>query len=270
MIGIYAILDVINNVYYIGESGNIKNRFIRHRYRLRHGCHTNKLLQEAWTNGDEKLFSFIILEECQENERQEKELRWINHFSKVAKVFNLQNAFTEEQQLDAAIMTKRMFYAKHGICFGAWHKLRKGKQCNPYVMTEETKINIGNGNRGKIRTEEMKEHQKNVHTLETTLEQRRDALTMTRSSWTLKHGMSDSVWKRLRDEQHYETPVTSKFKGVSYYKGNSTNRWIAYISKNKKKHHLGYFPTEIEAAKAYNEKAKELHGEFAKLNKIEA
>jgi len=59
---------------------------------------------------------------------------------------------------------------------------------------------------------------------------------------------------------------TSKYKGLCHNKRH--NRWIAYITLNRKTYHLGYFDDEIEAAKAYNEKAKELHGEFARLNKI--
>jgi hypothetical protein len=31
---------------------------------------------------------------------------------------------------------------------------------------------------------------------------------------------------------------------------------------------LGYFKDEVEAAKAYNEKAKELFGKYAKLNEV--
>jgi hypothetical protein len=32
--------------------------------------------------------------------------------------------------------------------------------------------------------------------------------------------------------------------------------------------HIGYFNSPEEAAKAYNDKAKIFHGEFARLNKI--
>ena len=63
---------------------------------------------------------------------------------------------------------------------------------------------------------------------------------------------------------------TSGYKGVSYDK--ITNKWQAAISKDGITYSLGRFPfTEIgkiEAAKAYNKKAQELFGEFAKLNKI--
>lgn len=60
---------------------------------------------------------------------------------------------------------------------------------------------------------------------------------------------------------------TSKYKGVWFDK--SRNRWQAYIDHEYKRYHLGRFKTEIEAAKAYNKKAKELFGQFAKLNKVE-
>jgi hypothetical protein len=59
--------------------------------------------------------------------------------------------------------------------------------------------------------------------------------------------------------------VSSKYKGVSKIKKN--NRWRAYITiAGPKQKHLGYFDNEIEAAKAYDGAAKELFGEFARLN----
>jgi len=51
-------------------------------------------------------------------------------------------------------------------------------------------------------------------------------------------------------------------KGVSYLKHNK--KWIAQISKNRKKYYLGCFESKFDAIKVYQDKAKELHGEFAK------
>lgn len=59
---------------------------------------------------------------------------------------------------------------------------------------------------------------------------------------------------------------SSKFKGVVFRPKN--NNYQARISLNKKSIHIGCFTNEIDAAKAYNSKAKELFGEFAKLNII--
>lgn len=57
---------------------------------------------------------------------------------------------------------------------------------------------------------------------------------------------------------------SSKFKGICWHKNRK--KWEVYISLNKKLYYLGYFDDEIEAAKAYDRKAKEFFGEFARLN----
>jgi hypothetical protein len=57
---------------------------------------------------------------------------------------------------------------------------------------------------------------------------------------------------------------TSKYKGVTYFKRD--NRWRAYITYKKKRTFIGSFLDEDTAAKAYDEKAKQLFGEFAYLN----
>ena len=56
----------------------------------------------------------------------------------------------------------------------------------------------------------------------------------------------------------------SRYLGVSLHK--PTRKWIVHIQKNKKLQHVGLFACEIEAARAYDKKAHELHGEFARLN----
>jgi virulence-associated protein VapD len=62
-------------------------------------------------------------------------------------------------------------------------------------------------------------------------------------------------------------PKHSKYKGVSYDK--SRNKWIAYCVKDNKMYNLGRVNDEKEAARLYNKKALELHGEFARLNVLE-
>jgi len=49
--------------------------------------------------------------------------------------------------------------------------------------------------------------------------------------------------------------------GVHYYKPN--NKYVAYISKDKKRYHLGYFDTKEDAYYKYCAVAKLLHGEFS-------
>ena len=57
---------------------------------------------------------------------------------------------------------------------------------------------------------------------------------------------------------------SSQYKGVSWQK--QKNKWRAFIQFQKQSLYLGSFIDEIEAAKTYDDKAKELFGEYAFLN----
>ena len=55
-----------------------------------------------------------------------------------------------------------------------------------------------------------------------------------------------------------------KYKGVTFVK--TSKRFRASIRHKKKSKSIGYFDNEVAAAEAYDEKAKELFGEYAYLN----
>jgi hypothetical protein len=64
------------------------------------------------------------------------------------------------------------------------------------------------------------------------------------------------------EHTHVTHPLREDFIGV-------TVEYLARIKINNKLKVIGTFKTEIEAAKAYNEKAKSLYGDKAKLNILE-
>ncbi len=61
-------------------------------------------------------------------------------------------------------------------------------------------------------------------------------------------------------------PKEGKYKGVYLTKNNHFRAKITILGKEK---HLGCFLTDKEAAISYNEKAKQIYGDLAYLNKID-
>jgi hypothetical protein len=58
--------------------------------------------------------------------------------------------------------------------------------------------------------------------------------------------------------------TSSQYKGVHWHK--ASKRWMARIKKDKKKHYLGCFEVEEDAARVYDKAARTLFGKFARLN----
>jgi len=69
---------------------------------------------------------------------------------------------------------------------------------------------------------------------------------------------------RIGNMGRSKTKGRSKFKGVDF--DICHKQWRARITENYNKTFLGYFDSEIEAAKKYDEIAILIFGEYAKLN----
>jgi group I intron endonuclease len=61
--GIYKIINVVNNKFYVGSAVDFKRRKTRHFSELRNKKHNNKKLQNAWNKYGEQAFVFVIVEE---------------------------------------------------------------------------------------------------------------------------------------------------------------------------------------------------------------
>lgn len=68
----------------------------------------------------------------------------------------------------------------------------------------------------------------------------------------------------MRNRRKFKGTLTSKFKGV--HKAKASGLWIAKIGFEGKQRHIGCFSTEEEAARAYDQEARRLFGEFARPN----
>ena len=73
MMGIYKIENLVNGKIYIGQSINIERRWQGHRKGIKSRVDKEKPLYRAMNKYGIENFSFEVLEECEEEELDEKE-----------------------------------------------------------------------------------------------------------------------------------------------------------------------------------------------------
>ncbi len=80
----------------------------------------------------------------------------------------------------------------------------------------------------------------------------------------LKYGENSKAIRQRASQGNKRKGTYSKFLGVGF--DERRKKWTARIKKDGKTIWLGSFIMEIDAARAYDEAAAELYGEYAKLN----
>jgi hypothetical protein len=85
------------------------------------------------------------------------------------------------------------------------------------------------------------------------------------------HNGLNNCRSNLREATHAQNMLncasqggTSRYKGVCWIKDK--RRWRARVTLDGVHHYLGYYSDEVEAARAYDAGARELHGSFAWVN----
>ena len=149
-IGIYGIKNILNNKIYVGKTGmNFGDRWDNHKALLRGNKHDNPYLQNAWNKYGEESFEFIVIEDCQVEELNDKEMYWIKYYKELGLAYNLHNGGDGGYNLGQHLSeeTKRKIGEKNRVnSFGKTHsqetkqKMREshlGKKYKP--MSEEGK-----------------------------------------------------------------------------------------------------------------------------------
>jgi len=73
--------------------------------------------------------------------------------------------------------------------------------------------------------------------------------------------------QNIFNRRKWAKKTSSQYKGVFWC--SKVKKWVAMIRFNYKIIFIGHYYDEVEAAKAYNKKAYELFGEYAKMNGCE-
>ena len=135
MTGIYGIHTLINDKWYVGQAQNISRRNTIEKCNLKntgtlHRHRDNTHFSAAWKKYGADAFEWVILEECDIEKLDDREIFWIAQ----------KDSFNNGYNLTAG-----------------------GKSLRNRKHTEEEKRKIGDGNRGKVRTLETKQKLSKAH-----------------------------------------------------------------------------------------------------------
>lgn len=135
--GIYKIINVVNNKFYVGSAVDFAKRKRRHWWALRSQRHANKNLQASWNQYGEDAFKFLIVEELKEGEDLlAAENVWLKEHVGKDYCYNLAT--------DAVAFTRGWYGEKNPM----WGKT--------FTHTEEAKARISKASKERTQTEEEK------------------------------------------------------------------------------------------------------------------
>jgi len=86
--GIYCIINKVNKKRYIGQTNDLHYRWNRHKADLNRKRHANRHLQASWNKYGGGKFEYIILEECDLQIINEREIYWIEFYNSFKKGYN--------------------------------------------------------------------------------------------------------------------------------------------------------------------------------------
>lgn len=112
--GIYCIENKINGKKYIGQSIDIARRWTEHRQKSRFDRGT--FLYNSFKKYGVKNFDFYIIEECKEEELNDREIYWISHYDTYKHGYNmtLGGAGTVGEKTESQNVLPKNFSKIHG------------------------------------------------------------------------------------------------------------------------------------------------------------
>jgi len=253
--GIYCFENILDGKKYVGQAQDLEYRTKRHFGSLKKGKDRCVVLQRAWNFYGKENFIVYTIEICEIDLLDEREIYWIREL----------HSHVSEWGYNVSLGGDSVMRGRH--------------------HTDETKKKLSDGMIGIKKSEEAVQklvgQKRTDETRKKMSESQRGenhpnfGKHLTEST---RQKMSESGMGRVRTEETnnriFQTRIinkkklrtSSRYVGVCFDK--SRNNWLSYINHNKKTIHIGRYPTEIDAAIAYNKKSLELFGENARLNVI--
>jgi group I intron endonuclease len=176
--GIYKIINVLNDKFYVGSAVDFARRKREHWNKLRKGTHHNKYLQTAWNKYEEAAFIFAIVTEMGlDDDILQEETKWLKEHVGKEYCYNLGTeaiafttgwsgeknpmwgktfSHTEEAKAKIAEASSKRIQSKE-------ERVKRRRTMRGHIVTRETRAKIsatlsgaGNPNYGKPRSDDFK------------------------------------------------------------------------------------------------------------------
>lgn len=219
--GIYKLENIVNNKVYIGQSKNLRARECQHISKLRHGKHSNSLIQlDANMHGVDS-FRFTILEVCPVDKLNEREIFWISYFKSFDSEFGYNKDLGGKGKFRLVSRDTRELLSK---------KL-EGENSNTAKITEDTAKDIV----ARLM------HGDSIHHISKDL----------KISHKIIEGIrSKKKWKHLTSGITFPSKRSSKYKWVSRVPNANVTLYRAIVKSGNTKVYDKCWDTEYDAAVA--------------------
>lgn len=202
--GIYGLVNLISDKWYIGQSVDIRKRRYEHFYKLRHGLHGNQHLQFAFLRDGETAFEFRILELLDECLLDARESAWIARYrsNERATGYNLDGGGNPRKHLTDE--TKRKIsVAKKGLRLSAETRRKMSQSRMGHPCSDETRAKISASKAGWRPSAEhlSRLHASNIGRPVSEETRRKRSLSLRGRIFTDEHRRKISEAKRRKKEE---------------------------------------------------------------------
>lgn len=162
IIGIYVIINIINEKTYIGQSLDVKNRIRKHKYLLNKGVHSNKYLQSSHIKHGSENFKFEILYEINDFSLSKEQIvdklniKEIDMIIKYDSFYNGYNLTTGGEGYNVSEITKKRLSESHkGQIPSELCKKKTSERFKGVSKSEETKNRMSLASKNKKKNYEV-------------------------------------------------------------------------------------------------------------------
>lgn len=235
--GIYCLFNLYNEKFYIGSSVNISKRVWEHFYALKKDNHYNNYLQRAF-NKCPNYFIGFVLEDVEIDSLLDREQYWIDRLE----------AYNPEIGYNLSPSASGTYGYKHTKeTLKKMSEIKTGENHHNFgkPLPELTRKRIGEGNKGKIRTDDTKQKLRDINLGKVLSEDTKTKISesMRNKQWTdeqLKK-MANSKAKKVF-QYDLNSKLINIFNSVAEASRqlNISKQQIAKVCRGEKSNYKGY------------------------------